>query len=345
MVTSALLVLSACGSQTQAPITPAEQVNVQSVALEGNQYRVVFLDGHYQVSKSRGYSTVLNTAENISFFEKGLLDISKKTFSPENYYFLEGQFIETEELQKWLGVKNQENPVGLNETRENEKDFVVTILEQNFMTPKDGDYELSGMSLGIALNPNIADNRVLSDADVLERGKVVAAQLVSQVREKPGFSGVPIVVGLFKHSVENGVSYGKYLSTGTSREQNKFEKWDNITVEKRVFPLDIDVSEESSVFSEFKKDIESLFPNLNGVVGQAIITDGTLTQLDVTITSQFYGQTEMLAFSQFLKQKAIETYPNSALKVTIKVESIRGTEIVVFKNAGENTYHAVVVNG
>lgn len=342
---SMLLLLSACGSQSKAPVTPSEQVNVQGVALEGNQYRVVFLDGHYQVSKSRGYSTVLNTAENIAFFEKGLLDISKKTFSPEKYYFLEGQFLETEELQKWLSVRKQDNPVGLNETGENEKDFVVTILEQNFMTPRDGDYELSGMSLGVALNPKIADNRMLSDADVLERGKVVAAQLVSQVREKPGFAGVPIVVGLFKQSVEDGVSYGKYLGSGVSREQNKFEKWEHITVEKRVFPLDIDVSEESSVFSEFKRDVEKLFPNLNGVVGQAIITDGTLTELDVTITTQFYGQTEMMAFAQFLKQKAASTYPNSALKVTIKVESIRGTEIVVFKKSGENTYQAVVVNG
>lgn len=123
---------------------------------------------------------------------------------------------------------------------------------------------------------------------------------------------------------------------------NTLNNWTQTKVEKRIFPVDSDKAQEFTTFSTFKKNVESFFPNLNGVVGEATFYDGELTKLYITVTTQFYGQAELIGLAQYLIEQAA-VYNRSNLKVVIHVESVRGTEVVISKNVQETQFHNTIL--
>ncbi|WP_228099218.1 MULTISPECIES: CamS family sex pheromone protein [unclassified Granulicatella] len=341
-----IALLSACTQKNTSEVTRDKKQTdavTSTIANQSGDYRMLFIDGKYRTSSTRGYTLELATVENISAFEIGLMNLSKSEFNPSQFYFIEGQFITNEEINHWLAVKSQENPNGLNSKQENNM-LISTILEQDYMILNNGNYEFSGVSIGLALNPKTTASATLTDEELLAKGKEIVNQLLPLLRAKEGFDSIPIMFGLFKQSVDNGLSHGTYFATATSNSGTSVSKWSNTKLQKRVFPLETDKTEESSVFIAFKRNVEKFFPNLNGIVGNATFTDGAMSELDIKITTQFYGQAEMIAFEQFLVEQAGMTYSASELSVKIRVETVRGTELVVYKRAGENTYHSIVLN-
>lgn len=336
------LLLAGCmhvSKTTSTKISDTSQEGVQVTKAKKQDYRMLFLDSKYPTSQTRGATITLGLSSNITAFEIGLMELSKKYFSPNDYYFLEGHYVTGEEINKWLGNSSQDNPLGLNDTKTGEEDFIVTIVEQDYMTYENNNYMLSGVSIGIALNPYISSSKTLSDAELLSRGKLSAEKVVAFLRQKEGFQSIPIHVGLFKQNNDNGVARGSYLVSGIT-QQVSISNWQDTKIEKRIFPLDTDKTEQVTTFSTFKRTIEAFFPNLNGLSAEATFTEDVLTKLQVTITTQFYGQAEMKALEQFLIEQANGTY-NSEIEMTIHVESVRGTEMVVFKKAADSTFTAV----
>lgn len=307
----------------------------------GSDYRMILLDGKYPVSQSRGITTNLSTATNVSEFENGLMDLSKSQFSPDAYYFLEGQFISEEEVTNWLNVQSVNNPTGLNTTTPGQKDVIVSILEQDYMKEVNGNFELNGVSIGLALNPHLNTTTTLTDAQLLQIGKAASAKILNQLRQKEGMANIPIVFGLYKQVVDSGLSRGVYLESAVATT-NTLNNWTQTKVEKRIFPVDSDKAQEFTTFSTFKKNVESFFPNLNGVVGEATFYDGELTKLYITVTTQFYGQAELIGLAQYLIEQAA-VYNRSNLKVIIHVESVRGTEVVISKNVKETQFHNTIL--
>ncbi|NEW65585.1 CamS family sex pheromone protein [Carnobacteriaceae bacterium zg-84] len=339
-----LFVLVGCAKNNSTPqtqkVSDEGNVVVTNNSDNANDYKMILLDGKYPTSKTRGASLTLLTPVNIAEFEVGLTDLSKIQFPANQYYFLEGQYLPNQDIQKWLQVQNGENPDGLNKS--NTPKAISTILEQDYMLLVDNGYELNGVSIGIALNPQVNDT-LLSDNNLLELGKEAATKIVERIRTKEGMGNIPILIGLFKQSIDNGASRGSYLSYAVSKSGVSLSEWKPVNVEKRLFPLDNDKTDDVSVFSTFKKSVESFFPNLNGIVGEATFIDGTMSELNITVTTQFYGQSEMIALTQFLVEKA-NAYSASNLNVKIKVESVRGTEAVIHKKQGETVFHSVVLH-
>lgn len=341
-----VFVLVACSANmtSQVETTTTTQVAGPQTTKTGvfdGDYRMVFLDGKYSVSKSRGITNGLSTATNVSEFENGLMDLSKLRFSPKEYYFLEGQFIDSKEVSNWLKVQSHDNPTGLNTTTPGQKDVIVSILEQDYMKEVNGNFELNGVSIGIGLNPQIHSSITLTDEQLLQIGKTASSKILDQLRQKEGMSTIPIVFGLFKQSVDNGLSRGVYLETSVATEKG-MGPWTRTKVEKRVFPVDSDKAEEYAKFSEFKKNIESFFPNLNGVVAESTFVDGVLSKLNITITTQFFGQSEIIGLSQYVIEQA-SVYNRMNLKVVIQVQSVRGTEAVISKNINDTQFHSAIL--
>ncbi|MBS4762050.1 CamS family sex pheromone protein [Carnobacteriaceae bacterium zg-ZUI252] len=342
-----VLLLAACSTPSNTNVSKTKQeesVGPQTTqaGVYAGDYRMIFLDGKYPVSKARGVTAGLTTATNVSEFENGLMDISKSHFSPDKYYFLEGQFITQEEVTKWLGVQTDANPDGLNVTTPGQKDAIVSILEQDYMLQVDGNFELNGISIGIGLNPEIHSTITLSDEQLLQIGKAAANKILHRLRQKDGMGSIPIVFGLYKQSVSNGLSRGVYLESSVSKSGETMGNWSQAKIEKRVFPVDTDKSEEFVIFSQFKKNVESFFPNLNGVVAEATFDNASLTKLNITITTQFFGQAELIGLSQYLVEQA-SVYNRENLQVVIQVQSVRGTEVVVSKNAKDTQFTTVIL--
>lgn len=325
---------------TSTKISDTKQEGVQITKTDNSQdYRMIFLDGKYPISQTRGATISLGEASNITMFEIGLMNLSKNHFSPSAYYFLEGHYVTNQEIKKWLSNYTSDNPMGLNDTKDGEKDVIVTILEQDYMTYADNSYMLSGVSIGIAMNPYISNSKTLTDDELLSRGKLTAEKVVAFLRQKEGFQSIPIHVGLFKQEDDKGVGRGTYLVSGVTN-QVSISNWQDTKIEKRIFPLDKDNTEQANIFNSFKRTIEAFFPNLNGVIAEVTLTNNVITKLNITITTQFYGQSEMKALEQFLIEKAGQTY-NTQMDIVINVESVRGSELVVFKNASDTTFSSV----
>lgn len=349
-VTSVLLsvfILAACSANTTNQVetttetTQAVGPQTTKTGVYAGDYRTIFLDGKYPISKSRGITSGLATATNVSEFENGLMDLSKLQFSPNEYYFLEGQFIDSKEVNNWLKVQSHDNPTGLNTTTPGQKDVIVSILEQDYMKEVNGDFELNGMSIGIGLNPQIHSSITLTDEQLLEIGRTASAKILEQLRQKEGMANIPIVFGLFKQSVDNGLSRGVYLESTVATDRG-MGRWTQTKVEKRVFPVDSDMAEEYARFAEFKKNIEAFFPNLNGVVAESTFVDGVLSKLNITITTQFFGQSEIIGLSQYIIEQA-SVYNRANLKVVIQVQSVRGTEAVISKNVNDTQFHSAIL--
>ncbi|WP_078550237.1 CamS family sex pheromone protein [Litchfieldia alkalitelluris] len=123
----------------------------------------------------------LNTRLDIDEFETGLMRMAQDTFSVDKYLYQEGQYLEKDTVEGWLGrklsnkqleaLKDKDKPdeevpnVGLNPTFVYDKNqsyeeqmkkspiYLSSILEHNYLIKNDqGQVELGGIAIGLALN-------------------------------------------------------------------------------------------------------------------------------------------------------------------------------------------------
>ncbi|WP_236610105.1 CamS family sex pheromone protein [Planococcus halocryophilus] len=133
-----LLLLSGCvPSKTDEKtevINEKEEVEtaiIPSMQLDDQFYRTLL---PYKASATRGkIVNRLNSRYDIAETENGLLRLSQKQFSPDDYYFQEGQKITDEDVTSWLRRSSEDNPAGLNladkRTAEQKKQENVLLLK------------------------------------------------------------------------------------------------------------------------------------------------------------------------------------------------------------------------
>ena len=113
-----------------------------------------------------------------------------------------------------------------------------------------------------------------------------------------------------------------------------------INEKKVIFPNNEDDSnEEKSKFADFKSSVQEFFPNLSGVTAEAYYKDDVLTKMTVNITTQFYGASEIIAFTQFVADKT-NLLP-SGIPIEISINSMQGMEAFLSRepNSNEFKYH------
>lgn len=366
LTASLVFLLSACGNPTgeDGASTPAEtpgksgKTTATSHQLSTEYYKAVVTDGGYQTSQSRGITLGLNSNFNLKAFEVGLMSLSQDHYATDTHYFQEGQYLDSASVAKWLGRVSEENPDGLNpedngskEPNERNPYFLASILEQDYMVETKDGFEVDGISIGLAMNTVDYYQKVqfgsefetkISREELLKQGKAMADKIVQRLREIEGVGDIPIVVGIFEQTTKDDLSGGSYIAQATSENGNtKVGSWSAINETKVIFPLAGETSNELTSFENFKSEVENFFPNLSGVTAEAYYTENQLVKMKVTVTTQFYGESEMISFTQHVADKAASFLPPN-IPIEVTIDSINGTEAFLARKAGETSFYSHV---
>lgn len=331
--------------------------------------------GPYQTSAARG--VIVGQMENrldIKEFEDGLRRHSKDVFTPEDYYFQEGQYLTKDIVYEWLDRRMSDEQVekylkdhksasreelqqglnpplaGTNEKayRENPR-YLSHILEQDYLKKnKEGLVELSGVSIGLALKSNFRFQteiggpyfyQQISLEDSLAQGKQIAEKIVQRMRNMKGLSNVPIMIDLYREEKGSAMVPGSFIAQAVlDAEDMTVKKWEPINEDYILFPSDEagkKYPEDAANMADFQADIENYFPNYVGVIGRGFYSGEELKHLKIEIPIEFYGEAEVVGFTQYAYGLLMEYFPNY-YSIEINVHSMDEPESLIVRNAGED---------
>ncbi|PAF39532.1 hypothetical protein CHH69_07740 [Terribacillus saccharophilus] len=393
----ALVLLASCG-----PSGGGEEEVKQETADGGEKTSVVssynFSDEEYKVllpyesGKSKGvvnYETsaargvIINQIANrldIDEVEEGLRNHSKDVFSPDDYYFREGQMLDSDTLYSWIGryAKAQENDKGeitddekakelglnpeLNEDKASEKDFrdnpkyLSHILEQDYMVEDDnGDIKLGGVSIALAMKSEyqfttggkgpyreeIPEDKMLTQANEMSK------KIVERMRNIDGLSEVPIHITVYQEAKKESVVPGNFVAeTTVDKGSSSVGDWDKIDEKNVLFPSD-DANEnhpdESQYISAFTTKVASFFPNYTGMVGRGFYQNDELKKLTIDIPIQFEGNAEVVAFTQYAYSQIMDIFPNY-YDLEINITSNDQTEAIITREHDTKEPEVYILN-
>lgn len=344
------VVLASCGSSSNKSSSSSSSSETTTSSKSGSyqvtgqtndsEYAGVIKNGKYLTSKSRGVTANQDSnLMNLKSFETGLQDISKTQFSTTKYVFQEGQYLSKSTVENWLGRKTKSNTTGLNpasngstEPTKRNPIYLQSIEEQDYMQKSGSKLKLSGVTIGLAMNSVDYYRKTtygaqyetdISDATLEKEGKAMAKEILARLRKKAALKNVPIVIALYKQASNDSLIGGHYVTYSVSNGDS-IKKWKALDIQNVVFPLKTGETapntNDADAFSNFKSEVESFFPNLSGVTAQAQYKNGSLQGMNVSITTQFYSETEIKSFTQFLADQA-EKYLPSGVKTDITVSS------------------------
>ncbi|PAF36377.1 hypothetical protein CHH58_13290 [Terribacillus saccharophilus] len=393
----ALVLLASCG-----PSGGGEEEVKQETADGGEKTSVVssynFSDEEYKVllpyesGKSKGvvnYETsaargvIINQIANrldIDEVEEGLRNHSKDVFSPDDYYFREGQMLDSDTLYSWIGryAKAQKDDKGktspdeeakelglnpeLNEDKASEKDFrdnpkyLSHILEQDYMVEDDnGDIKLGGVSIALAMKSEyqfttggkgpyreeIPEDKMLAQANEMSK------KIVERMRNIDGLSEVPIHITVYQEAKKESVVPGNFVAeTTVDKGSSSVGDWDKIDEKNVLFPSD-DANEnhpdESQYISAFTTKVASFFPNYTGMVGRGFYQNDELKKLTIDIPIQFEGNAEVVAFTQYAYSQIMDIFPNY-YDLEINITSNDQTEAIITREHDTKEPEVYILN-
>ncbi|MES1047613.1 hypothetical protein BLX88_22430 [Bacillus obstructivus] len=368
-----MLLLAGCAPKfdTESKIVQDKNNKKESAIIPNYQvsdqyYRTIL---PFEPSKARGrIVSNLNTRYDIQEFETGLMRVAQKTFSPDTYLFQEGQYLDKDTVDAWLNRKytpsqlkekkmTEAENLGLNPANDekgtveeqNEKNpiYLAHILEHDYLVKdKEGKVSLGGVVIGLALNTvhyyQKEQYGAVYEEDIHEKteseGKKIAEEVVKRLRNMDGLKEVPITVALFKQKSKSSVVPGNFVSyTEVGKGSASIGDWKKIDEKYYLFPDDEtkkDYRDDANTFDKFKQDVEEYFPNYNGVIGRGLYKDKQLNQLSIEIPIQFYGEAEVIGFTQYITGLVINTFPDY-VSLEINVTSVNGPKAIIVRNPGE----------
>lgn len=393
----ALVLLASCG-----PSGGGEEEVKQETADGGEKTSVVssynFSDEEYKVllpyesGKSKGvvnYETsaargvIINQIANrldIDEVEEGLRNHSKDVFSPDDYYFREGQMLDSDTLYSWIGryAKAQEDDKGkvsddekakelglnpeLNEDKASEKDFrdnpkyLSHILEQDYMVEDDnGDIKLGGVSIALAMKSEYQFTtggkgpyrEEIPEDEMLAQANQMSKKIVERMREIDGLGDVPIHITVYQEAKKESVVPGHFVAeTTVDKGSSSVGDWDKIDEKNVLFPSD-DAEEnypdESQYISAFTTKVASFFPNYTGMVGRGFYQDDELKKLTIDIPIQFEGNAEVVAFTQYAYSQIMDIFPNY-YDLEINITSNDQTEAIITREHDTKEPEVYILN-
>lgn len=359
--------LTACGNLKNSNLTnnPAntngKQKTYQTTVTDKNGYNVLLKDGQYLISPTNGI-TASNNDNNVDnrSLEVGLLNISHDLFSTDKYVFQEGQVLTPRQVNIWLSRYSKHNKQGLNYKKSKKYSPIILnqIFEQDFLVKSGSSYKLGGISLGLALNSvdyytkvkdgpeyhvNIKKNQQLA------YGKKVAYTLIKRLRKISALKHIPILIGLFQKTGRDSLVGGNYLAYSiVDTNSSKINEWKSVDYSSQVLPTIGDTkpinSTDVASFSDFKAAIQGYFPNISGVIAKVHYQDKHLKQMNISITTQFYGYAQIESFSRLTLSVAKKYLPNN-VPIEIRIESVNNLQATITKNDADDSYYVHVFSG
>ncbi|WP_421178389.1 CamS family sex pheromone protein [Metabacillus dongyingensis] len=231
---------------------------------------------------------------------------------------------------------------------ENSPIYLAHMLEHNYLVRKsENTVELGGVVIGLALNSvhyyreavGEPQREYVIDPQKLEaEGKKMAEEVIKRVRSQKGLENVPVVIALYKQAPKSSIVPGSFIaSTVVDGGSNQIGKWDSIDEEYVFFPSPQgteDYREDANLFERFKQDIDEFFPNYTGVIGKAFYKGEEMQELKIDIPMQFYGKSEVIAFTQFVTGKVVDYFPDY-VSVEVNINSTSGQEALIVRKPGQ----------
>lgn len=347
-----------------------EKAIIPKYKISDKYYRTIM---PFEPGEARGMVVSnLNTRYDITEFETGLMRVAQNSFPTDKYVFKEGQYLDSKTVSLWLnrqftdaqlkkeGLKKSQN-IGLNPLdpgtgdvhKRNDKNpiYLAHILEHNYLVQVGGEkgtYQLGGVAIGLAMNSVHYYTKEKYGAvyekniprDVLEReGKRMAQEVVSRLRGIKELNNVPITIGLFEQESRSSVVPGSFFAYAeVSQGSNSIGSWKDVEEEYILFPSETAKTEhrdDLTFFENFKQDVETYFPNFNGVIGKGFYLDGQLQELNINIPIQFYGKAEAIGFTQYVTGLVMEHFPNY-VSVQVNISSVMGPEALIVRKPDQD---------
>lgn len=342
-----------------APTTKKTSSGVQITQRSPGQYQTVIKDGRYLVSAARGITATSEpNSLDVKNFESSLLDLAKTQFKTNQYIFQEGQYLSADTVNNLLARKSNSNPDAINPEDNGKTDdsrnpiYVQTLTEQDFMSKDGKNLKLSGMVIGVAMNtqdeyqkeefgPTYKQN--ISDNDRIAYGRKIAPKIIQKVRQQSGVpQDVPIVIAMYANSPSDSLAPGSFYAESTSDKGTDLKAWTDVNDKSIVLPKEsTDTSklgnDENNGFANFKNDVANFFPNIAGATAVANFKAGTLTSMNVTVTTQFYSQTEIDSFTTYVSQSALKFLPSN-VPVRIIVKTANELQAILTRNTNDKTF-------
>lgn len=363
-----LVLLAACSpeqtpEQSEAPnegevsTLPAEEREETATASSGGEYYRTVIP--YELSPSRGLtSSNMVSSYNIEAFEKGLFDLSRESFSPEEYVFREGQVFTQEMIRGYLGRaytveeveamseeemanNNAFSNLGLNPSVEGETDperiaeqsplYLSHILEQNYMVENEGSFEFSGMTIGLAMNSEYQYQkeeygstfiRELDMDTVRQEGEQMAQEILERVRANEDYKDITIRFGIFIQSADTAIVPGNFVSTAEVEPGvDQIDRFEPVNSAHVLLPSSEAgaISEEANnEYINFNRNLESYFDSFTTSIGQGYFVDGTLERLTIEIPLEYSSRGEVIGLTQYVRGLVSEQFSQTEVEVSIK---------------------------
>ncbi|MFO1441880.1 CamS family sex pheromone protein [Bacillus sp. Bva_UNVM-123] len=316
----------------------------------------------YKPGETRGLVVQnINTRIDINEFETGLMRVAQNTFSTDKYMFQEGQFLKRDVVKLWLnpkftkeevearGLKEEQN-IGLNpldNASDGKKEYLAHILEHNYYAKNDdGNYKLAGAVIGLALNSvyyykdenDIMRETKIKHAELEKEGKQIAEEVLRRVRNIADLKDIPITIALFEQESKTSVVPGNFFAyANAGKESSKLGNWEKVDEKYYQFPSSAANEahrDDSNSFLNFKQDVETYFPNFNGVIGRALYAQGQLQELNINIPIQFYGKAEGIGFVQYVTGLLVQHFPDY-ISIQVSITSVNGPEALIVRKADQ----------
>lgn len=338
-----------------------ETAIIPNYRVSESEYQVLL---PYRLSQSRGVTTnqVANRLD-ITALENDLRRHSASVFDPKTYFFQEGQQIGYSELFSWLERQSDSSELGLNPSVDIDEDasteekieieranpkYLSHILEQNYLVrTEDNVVQLAGISIGIAMKSvyrfqtEIGGPFYYEEIDydeMMNQATKVAEQVVSRLRAKDGLQEIPIFVAIYREAPRDGLVPGNFVAKKLVQGGSQtVGNWDKINESYVLFPSsearNLD-SNLSSTIDEFKSGIEKFFPNFVGVIGEGFYQNGELQHLTLEIPIEFYGQAEVVGFTQYVYGLMMDNF-QAHFDLEINIRSNQRQESLIVRKAGD----------
>ncbi len=338
-----------------------ETAIIPNYRVSESEYQVLL---PYRLSQSRGVTTnqVANRLD-ITALENDLRRHSASVFDPKTYFFQEGQQIGYSELFSWLERQSDSSELGLNPSVDIDEDasteekieieranpkYLSHILEQNYLVrTEDNVVQLAGISIGIAMKSVYRFQTEIGGPfyyeeigydEMMNQATKVAEQVVSRLRAKDGLQEIPIFVAIYREAPRDGLVPGNFVAKKLVQGGSQtVGNWDKINENYVLFPSsearNLD-SNLSSTIDEFKSGIEKFFPNFVGVIGEGFYQNGELQHLTLEIPIEFYGQAEVVGFTQYVYGLMMDNF-QAHFDLEINIRSNQRQESLIVRKAGD----------
>ncbi len=345
----------------QGKMDAKEKAIIPNYKISDKYYRTVL---PFKPSESRGLVVGnINSKYDINEFETGLMRVAQNEYDPDKYIFQEGQYLKKDTVRSWLNRKltpeqlkekklSEAENLGLNPIdngKEETPKYLAHILEHNYLVKNDeGKVQLEGVVIGLALNSTYYYQKVqygptyetkIDHKELEKEGKKLAEEVLKRLRKIEGLEEVPITIALFEQQSKSSVVPGNFFAyANASKGSASLGSWEKIDEKYVQFPsteADKQHREDLTAFLNFKQDVESYFPNFNGVIGKAFYANGQLQELSINIPIQFYGKAEGIGFTQYVTGLIMQHFPEY-VSIEVNITSVNGPEALIVRKADQS---------